>query len=64
MTHGLKISYQGSQDEESRSQEPGIFSLKWENILNLDVNGSQLNTNFPKLKGLQKLYNIMCIKII
>ena len=30
----------------------GIFSLKWENILNLDVNGSQLNTNFPKLKGL------------
>ena len=42
----------------------GIFSLKWENILNLDVNGSQLNTNFPKLKGLQKVYNIMCIKII
>ena len=25
MTHGLKISYQGSQDEESRSQEPDWY---------------------------------------
>ena len=40
----------------------GIFSLKWENILNLDVNGSQLNTNFPMLRSSENVQH-MCIKI-
>ena len=40
----------------------GIFSLKWENILNLDVNGSQLNTNFPMLRSSENV-QYMCIKI-
>ena len=40
----------------------GIISLKWENILNLDVNGSQLNTNFPMLRSSENVQH-MCIKI-
>ena len=39
----------------------GIFSLKWENILNLDVNGSQLNTNFPMLRSSENV-QYMCIQ--
>ena len=36
----------------------GIFSLKWENILNLDVNGSQLNTNFPMLRSSENVQHM------